>query len=325
MYASDVTNRKRNQAVFSDISRQKELLNKGSIMRINYQKGGTDYAYMMELEQGCINNKCLGDLPVYSVAGDYSTDMDITGAKYMDPTGLQEYGYSLPVDSSGNAIFPTGPTRDDVYFPIPMNGMQFHFFGVLQTQMFWSTNCVILFRNPGVRMPNIPGNTSYLNTPGFSNQVNLGFPLPAILLGNYDRRLDNLYVKDDSIPSKYSIITLFVFYEDFTNQLTSTPNTGQYRVRIIRELTGANRQWIEVSVKVAPSFSGYIAGNTDTDRNPVDPTKLSPYNITDGTGFTNLCGTTFATVGPAAGSSFTFTSDSQGNNWVFRNNSYVPV
>jgi len=308
MYASDVTSRKRNQAVFSDISRQKELLNKGSIMRINYQKGGTDYAYMMDLEKGCINNTCLGNLPVYSVSGSFSTDMTTAGATSIDVTNIIEYGYSLPVDSNGNPIFPAGPTRDDSYIPIPMYGMQFYFFGVLKSQMFWSTNCAIVFSNPGQRVVSISGNS-----------------FPAILLGNYDRRFDNLYVKDESIPSKFSILTLFVFYEDFTKQLVSTPNTGQYRVRIIRELTGANRQWIEVSVKVAPSRSGYIAGDIDTDGNPVDATKLSPYNITNGAGFTNLCGTTFATVGPAAGSSFTFTSDSLGNNWVFRNNSYVPV
>lgn len=329
MYASDVTNRKRNQVIYSDISRQKSLLDKGSIMKINYQKGGTDYAYMMQLEKGCINNTCSGDGPAYSVNGSYSTNMDLAGATYIDPNDpfLNEYGYQLPADrdASNNFTYPPGPTRDDAYFPIPMGEMQFYFFGVLQPQMYWSTNCAILFREPGARIANIPGNSSYLNTPGFTNRVNLGFPLPAILLGNYDRRHDNLYVKDQSIPGKFSIISLFVFYEDYTSQLVSNPNTGQYRVRIIRELTGEKKQWIEVSVKVAPSFSGYIAGQTDSDSNPVDPTKLSPYNITDGNAFTNLCGTTFSTVAPAAGTSFTFMSNSQGYDWSFRENSYVPV
>jgi hypothetical protein len=254
--------------------------------------------------------------------------MDITGATYIDPNNpyLIEYGYQLPAtrDVDGNFLFPPGPTRDDAYFPIPMYGMQFYFFGVLQTQMFWSTNCAILFRNPLVRVPNIPGNASYLNTPGFNNAVSIA-ALPAILLGNYDRRINDLYVRDDTIEGKYAIITLFVFYEDFTNQLTSSPNGGEYQIRIIRELTGQNRQWIEVSVKIAPSQSGYITGMIDTDRNPVDPTKLSPYNITDGTNFTNLCGTTFATVGPAAGTSFTFQSSSLGDDWVFRNNTYVDL
>jgi hypothetical protein len=297
-------------------------------MRINYQKGGTDYAYMIGLEQGCINNTCKGETIQYSADGSYATDMNIDTARYINPNDppLIEHGYQIPGDLDGNGdyIYPPGPTRDDSYFPIPMNGMQFYFFGTLQTQMFWSTNCAILFRDPGARIPDIPGNSSYLATVP-NNAINLGYTLPAILLGNYDRRLNNLYIKDESVPTKFSIITLFVFYEGFTNQLISTPNTGQYRVRIIRELSGDNKQWIEVSVKVAAPNSGYIAGDIDSDGNQVDPTKLSPYNITDGNAFINLCGTTFATVGPAAGSSFTFTSDSQGNNWVFRNNSYVPV
>ena len=329
MYASDVTNRKRNQVIYSDISRQKSLLDKGSIMRINYQKGGNDYAYMMELEKGCINNTCIGNGPMYSVNGNYVTDMDLAGATYINPSSpyLIEYGYQLPPnrDTNGNFLYPPGSTRDDAYFPIPMYETQFYFFGVLQTQMYWSTNCAILFRNPGVRVPNIPGNSSYLNTTGFNNRVNLGSPLPAILLGNADRRLDNLYVKNESIPAKFSILTIFVFYEDYTSQLISTPNTGQYRVRLIRELTGDKKQWIEVSVKVAPTSSGYIAGQIDTDGNPVDPTKLSPYNITDGNSFTNICGTTYSTVAPAAGKSFTFMSNSQGFDWSFRENSYVPI
>lgn len=337
MYASDLTNKKRAQVIYSDISKQKDLLDKGIIKRINYQKGGNDYSYMMELEKGCINNTCTGEAPLYFATGDAVTNMNISGATYIDPTLLIEYGYQIPPerDSSGNYLYPPGPTRDDVYFPIPIYDMQFYFFGVLQTNMFWSTNCAILFRNPLIRMQDIPGDINYLRSVSISPLVTgtTYDPVPGILLGNYDRRLDNLYVRDDSVKGKYSIISIFVFYEDFSSQLVSTPNTGQYQVRIIRELTGEQRQWIEVVVAVSPATPGYnstvrdASGNImiNTDGNQVDPTKLSPYNITDGYKFINPCGTTFSDVSPAAGTSFTFESDAKGNLWTFRNHTYVPV
>jgi hypothetical protein len=336
MYASDLTNRKRAQVVFSDVSRQKALFNQGSIMRINYQKGGTDYSYMMELEQGCINNKCVGLIIARAADGNYITDMNIDAATYINPATLIEYGYPIYVDASGNSITvetasplaykitsPTGVilfsglpslpaysylTTDDVYYPIPMGSMEFQFFNQTYNAsrpMYWSTNCAILFEDPGARRITFQKDTC-----------------PAILLGNGDRRLDRLYIRDNSISGKYSIITLFVFYEDFSATI-STPNTGEYRIRIIKELTGTKRQWIEVSVAISPPFSGYIAGDRDTDNIITDSTKLSPYNITDGNNFLNPCGTTFARVGPAPGTSFTFESDMQGLSWIFRNNTYV--
>jgi len=314
MYASDLTNRKRAQVVYSDISKQKALLASGSISRINYQKGGNDYAYMIELEQGCINNLCStpGYVRVNASNVSYATDMNTGGATQVDLSLLNEIGY------------PIANTLDDGYIPIPMNGMQFYFFGSLQTQMFWSSNCAIVFRDPGLRIINIPGDTAYLNSVNvpLAYRVTTG-PLPAILLGNIDRRLDALYINNSSTDN-YAIITLFVFYENLSATI-STPNTGQYRVRIIKELVGQGRQWIEVSVLVSPTTPGYIAGDLDTDSTITDSTKLSPYNITDGTAFINLCGSTFSRVGPAAGTSFFFESDSTGSNWVFRNNSYIPV
>jgi hypothetical protein len=314
MYASDLTNRKRAQVVFSDIARQKALFQKGEISRMTYQKGGTDYAYMAELEQGCINNKCIGEAPVISTTGNAKTIMDITNATYYDPVGLIDYGYILPAHSNP---LQTGDSYDDVYVPLPMDSIEFHFFGQVYNAarpMYWSTNCAILFDDPGRRIVSVRSS-----------------PYPAILLGNSDRRLNNLYTRNDSISGKFHILTLLVFYENFSATV-STPNTGQYQVRIIRELTGFKRQWIEVRVKVAPASSGYIANDLTTDTDPVsggnifsDPTKLSPYNITDGTQFLNLCGTTFSRDGPAEGSSFTFESDEFGISWIFRNNTFVPV
>lgn len=314
MYASDLTNRKRAQAVFSDISRQKKLLNTGEIMRVNYQKGGADYAYMMELEQGCINNKCVGEIVMVAKNGNALTNMDITGATYVDSLGNIDYGYIIPTQPGTTLI--SGSTMDDVYLPIPMGSTNFFFFGQeynSSNPMYWSTNSCLMFQNPGQRVVSVQSS-----------------PYPAILLGNYDRRLNNLYVRDDSIQGKFSVISLFVFYENLSTN-TTTPNTGQYQIRIIRGLTGEKRQWIEVRVAVAPAFTGYIANQVTTDTNPLggnsyaDPTKLSPYNITNGSRYLDPCGTTFATVGPAAGTSFTFESDSQGASWIFRNNTYIPV
>ena len=310
MYASDLTLKKRAQAVYSDISRQKALFSQGAIFRINYQKGGTDYSYMMELEQGCINNKCFlgGVTELASVNEDGKTSMDLTGATYMDLALSIDYAYAIP------------GTIDDGIVLLTMGTTSFYFFGTeynASNPLFWSSNCAILFEDPGTALASIQSNNSMYVT-----SVNL--PHGAILLGNGDRRLDNLYVRDDS-KNGFSILTIFVFYEDFTST-TSTPNTGVYQVRIIRELTGLRRQWIEVRVSVAPTNPGYIAGQgVDTYGTTIDPTKLSPYNITNGTNFLNLCGTTFSTVGPPAGTSFTFESDSTGSSWGFQNHTYVPV
>jgi hypothetical protein len=325
MYASDLTHRKRAQVVYSDISRQKALFDKGEIMRINYQKGGTDYGYMMELEQGCVNNTCIGEGPIYSISNNYVTTMNISSAALINPNNplLIEYGYQFPSarDASGNYLSSPGPTRDDAYFPIMMSDMEFYFFGVRKTEMFWSTNCAILFSNPLRRMVNIGTTRDSGNIIVYNN-------VPAILLGNSDRRLDDLYIRYETVDYKYKITTLFVFYQDFSRQqeLQSNPRSSQYQVRIIRELVGEKRQWIEVSVKLAATFSGYIAGSIiDSDGNSTDPTKLSPYNVSNGTTFLNPCGTTFATVGPAAGTSFVFESDSLGSSWIFRNNASIPV
>jgi len=375
MYASDLTLKKRNQVIFSDVSRQKALFEQGAIFRMNYQKGGTDYSYMMELEQGCINNKCLGIAIIQLVHENAATHMDIARATYIDviALNLNEYGYPIYVDSNGNSIaldltlntfiisspsgtvlqtgipqiqmgsrlVPSVPfsyvTSDDVYIPIPMGSTKFYFFGNeynSSSPMYWSTNNSILFQDPQGRVVSVNRNSEYPRSlPGNPPFMSNG----AILLGNFDRRLDKFYVRDDSISGKYSILTLLVFYEDsynpLNNQYISTPNTGEYQIRIIRELTAPNRQWVEVRVLIAPFNVGYIQGDPTTDTDPIntnnqlyaDSTKLSPYNITDGNNFLNPCGTIYSTVGPASGTSFAFESDSTGKSWVFSNNSYLPV
>jgi hypothetical protein len=373
MYASDITHRKRAQAVYLDVLQQKKLFNEGKISRMTYQNGGTDYSYLMELEQGCIGNTCPADTTLNFLGGVAPNLMDLTYATYLIPG--TEYGYELYVDSSGNTVNQANPnswtirqplgqgnsilltsytdssgntialpsstrppisylTSDDVFFPLPIGSMIFKFFGKSYTnnQLYWSTNCAIIFGD---------STNSYIDPRKRLVSVRSS-PYPAVLLGDGDRRLDKLFVRDDSIEGKFSIFTLLVFYEGFTQQLLCLPNTAQMQVRLIRELTGFNRQWIEVSTKLKPlqangdDSPGYTANQITTDSAidsngnvtnnlPADPNLLSPYNITDGTEFYNPCGTTFSTKCPDNGSSFTFEGTGDGYNWVFRNNTYVPI
>jgi hypothetical protein len=119
-------------------------------------------------------------------------------------------------------------------------------------------------------------------------------------------------------------------------------------------LIGQNRQWIEVSVIESPPTPGYIADITvfypsgsytarnssqvaitppsiyntrpmDANGNLIEPTKISPYDICSGTSLLNICGTTFSRESPPTGTTFMFQSDSQGYNWVFKNNAYLPI
>ena len=111
-----------------------------------------------------------------------------------------------------------------------------------------------------------------------------------------------------------------------------------YEIRLIKETTGDQRQFVEVSVVSSPPSPGYSSAaityrsGSDVNGNPIDSngftidqTKASPYNITDGVAFLNPCGTTFSTESPAAGTSFLFSSDSTGSTWTFTNNAYVNI
>jgi len=161
--------------------------------------------------------------------------------------------------------------------------------------------------------------------------------IPAILLGNYDRLLTKLsYI--NTIGSRYSITTLYPqVYNYYTDSLGSP--IYKWRVRIIKENVGSLRQFIEVCVGstdiLSPGYSSAIStypSGLDVNGNPIDSngliidqTKNSPYNITNGTTFLNLCGSTFGTTSPPANTSFVFQSDSNGINWTFLNNSCVNV
>jgi hypothetical protein len=232
-------------------------------------------------------------------------------------TGLAQISFSGITDT-GSA--PSG-MLDDAFIPIPMGGMAFNFFGTnYSNSITWSSNNAFIF-----------GSTF---TP---HRVSISATTArAILIGNYDRMCTSIYYSNN-ISNSYSITTLLI---SFTNYYTdSGTTTYTYQIRLIKETTGEQRQFIEVCVITSPPSPGYSSnlavtypsGNhisglpQDSDGLVIDPTKASPYNITNGTAFLNPCGSTFSTASPSAGTSFIFSSDSSGTNWLFTNNSYVNV
>ena len=207
--------------------------------------------------------------------------------------------------------------------PIPMAGMIFNFFGTnYSTNLYWSSNNALVFGTPN---PQFEVNISH-NT------------VPSILLGNYDRLLEKFYYKNIS-TTNYSMTVLHVYFWEYykTNYIRST--TYKYQIRLIKEKGGTQRQFVEVYViyGISDMCPGYstgisdyppltpIANPTDSNGDPIDSTKYSPFNITNGTNFLNPCGTTFSTVSPSSNTSFVFSSDSTGTSWVFTNNAYVNV
>jgi hypothetical protein len=126
---------------------------------------------------------------------------------------------------------------------------------------------------------------------------------------------------------------------DYYTDLTGL-DVAKYQIRLIKEFKGAQRQWIEVSVKSAPSSPGYsnnptvtyvsgtqidASGNTvnqDSNALPIDATKNSPWDITNGTSFLNLLGSQFSTAHPVAGTTVLYTSDKEGRIWTAAVNAF---
>jgi hypothetical protein len=220
-----------------------------------------------------------------------------------------------------DASTPTIPnTIDDGDVPIPMANMVFNFFGTNYTNnLYWSSNNALIFGTP---IPTAEGDIT-------RNLV------PSILLGNYDRALKT-FSYANNITTNYSITTLLVtFYDWYMDNISAS--TYQYQIRLIKENNGYQRQFVEVYVISSPPSPGFSTANItypsgsqngipiDTNGNPIDSTKNSPYNITNGTVFLNPCGSTYSTASPAANTSFVFSSDSTGTSWGFTNNSHVNV
>jgi hypothetical protein len=216
--------------------------------------------------------------------------------------------------------YPNINALEDGDVPIPMSNIVFNFFGInYSNNLYWSSNNALIFGTP---FPNLEINIT-------RNLV------PSILLGNYDRKLKTFFYKN-IIKNQYSITILRVnFYDYYTDNNNST--TYQYQIRLIKENIGLQRQFVEIYIISSPPSPGYSTANIsypsgtnglgpqDSNGNNIDSTKLSPYNITNGTTFLNPCSTTFSTASPPINTSFVFSSNSSGSVWAFNNNSYVNV
>ena len=234
---------------------------------------------------------------------------------YCEPIGIVSgpgyiYGNLTPLSLSG--LLDTGNSNvglDDGEVPIPMGNMVFNFFGT-NSNIYWSSNNALMFGTANTNL-----------------EVNIPRNIPSILLGNYDRILKEFYYKN-VVTQKYSMTIINITFYNYYTDSVSDP-TYQYQVRLIKETVGLQRQFVEVYVISSPPSPGYStaitsypSGSVDTNGNPIDSTKNSPYNITNGT-FLNPCGSTYSTSSPAANTSFVFSSDSTGSPWVFTNNSHV--
>jgi hypothetical protein len=254
----------------------------------------------------------------------YTWDINKFSISILNGIGSSDISNLTQVSIPGLLYDVTSPgfsALDDGDVPIPMAGMTFNFFGVNRTDsLYWSSNNALVFGTPN---PNLEVNISRAT-------------VPAILLGNYDRLLKTFYYSN-FISTNYSITTLLVtFYNYFTDLVGAA--TYQYKIRLIKENIGSQRQFVEVYVISSPPDTGYssaiatypsgldINGNPqDTNANPIDSTKNSPYNITNGTNFLNPFGTTFSLTSPTANTSFVLASDYTGTTWNFTNNAYVNV
>jgi hypothetical protein len=307
MYASDITNRNRGVTLYINSVLKKQEFESGKSIRIERQKGGTDYEFLVNVDLGNRINLT------------YDTYLPLSLKSGANPTIFAVYNLSQ-VDFGGS------PTIDDLCIQIPTGSRDFYFFGTNyggNNNIFWNTNNALTFGSFGPpHIVSISKNT-----------------VPAILLGNYDRLCSALYYSSYFTPDNlFSVIVIVVY---FSNYYTDTTNLsqGKYQVRLIRELKGNNRQWVEVTVISSVPSPGYsnnasvsypsgtdASGNRiDSDGNIIDPTKNSPYDITNGTAFQNVIGSTFSTISPQTGTSFLYQSDAKGYSWTFINNAYVPV
>jgi len=313
MYASDITTRNRAETLYINSVLKKDEFNSGISIRIDRQKGGSDYEYLKNVEFGNIINVTYGTyFPVKIIYGANPTVLVAYNMSRINFTGIFDSG-------SSGLTYDGGPVIDDGFVQIPTGGRDFYFFGTnygATNNIYWFSNNALTF---GPFAPPYRASISK-NT------------LPAILIGQYDRLCSALYYSTYISQQGFSVITLLVY---FSNYYTDTTNLdkGKYQIRLIRELNGDRRQWVEVTViseVASPGYSNnpavtYPSGAVDSDGAAIDTTKNSPYDITDGTTFKNVAGTTFSTVSPQAGTSFLYQSDSTGTYWNFTENAYVPV
>jgi hypothetical protein len=286
------------------------------LRQINGPRGITPSSVLTEryLYTGVIDIPYIYQSRIVIINENKTTSGSISGLTQINFTGIYDAGYGSQAPIPG--------VLDDAIIPIPMGGMIFNFFGTnYSNDINWNSNNALLFGstfNPSVV------SISATNA-------------KSILIGNYDRLCTGVYYSN-TVTDIYSITTLIV---TFTNYFTDTPPvspTYKYQIRLIKENIDTQRQFVEVCIVSSPPSPGYstaaitypsgsdINGNPiDSNATIIDQTKVSPYNITNGSTFLNPCGTVFSTSSPLAGTSFVFSSDSSGSNWTFSNNSYVNV
>lgn len=319
MYASDLTHKKRAAAVFRDLQQQKEWFTSGKTIRILGQKGGNDYAYMTHIEEGCVADKCWQlYVPLSNKVGNGPISSDTTNMSQAVFSGIYDAGYGSQAPIAG--------VLDDGFINIPMGGMDFFFnevnYGAVNG-ISWNSNNALIFG---------PAFTPHL----VSVDHNL---CAAILMGNYDRMCSNIFYTTYAANSgSYMITRLVITFSDYYTNSTNL-DIGKLQVRLIKEVNGSKRQWVEVGVISAPPSPGYsnnpnvhypsgvdASGNDiDADGLPIDQTKSSPWDVTNGIKFLQIAGNMYSTAFPVAGTTILYESDSVGNNWTFTPNAYVPV
>lgn len=240
------------------------------------------------------------------VSGNATPDM--TGMTTINLVGIRDVGTT----ESGKI--------DDGSIPIPTNS-SFLFFGTdygLANTIHWNSNNSLVFGT----------------FEGLQNTVNISSTTcSAILLGNYDRVVTNLSYKKTS-SSSCSIVTII---PTFRNYYTDSTGSFQMVIRLLREKYNRKRQWVEVTIINSPTSPGYSNNssitypsgqnsqgqNIDSNGNTIDPTKHSPFNITNGQVFLNPCDTMYSTTSPSSGTSMLFQSDSTGTTWTFLNQKHI--
>ena len=308
MYASDLTHKKRAEAIFRNLQLQKEWFATGKTIRILGQKGGNDYAYMTQVEEGCIADKCW-KLYVQIYKTFENGPVSDTSA-YMNKIDFSD---STIYDSGYGSSAGAAPYLDDALIKIPMGGMDFFFNGInYGNQVKWCSNNAIIF-----------GNLTVVNT----QTVNLdGNAFKGILLGNYDRLCSNLYYSNYNV-NDFSITKLIVTFSNYYTPITNLL-AGKLQIRLIKENRGNKRQWVEVGIISAPTSPGYSSvsvPSTDSTLRPIDPTKNSPWDISNGSSFLQIAGSSYSTAFPVAGTTILYESDKDGIIWTFTPNAHLHV
>jgi hypothetical protein len=302
---------KRNQARIlyaAILINQRDVNNNSTVRNIPLSQGdivsgiiGSTFTSYEE-QQNFLNNSRI--MPQLIISGNKSISGSTNGLTNIDFTGITD-GYVIDPNNSDEIDYGI----DDGFIPIPMGGMVFNFFGTNYSNniMWYSNNALVFGTEFSTEIVSISATTC-----------------KSILIGNYDRLCTDIHYSNTR-STNFSITTMIVNFCNVYDD-PGTP-TYKYQIRLIKENIDDRRQFVEVCVIDSPPTSGFssVVNTLDTYANPVDGTKNSPYNITDGSSFLNPCKTTFSTSSPPAGSSFVFASNSTGTNWTFTNNSYVNV